>query len=327
MKLTRETTYGGKKLTGTGFTLVIALITVGVLLLTSTIVGQPLRKTPADQIALSYGGGMFEGAQYQKIVQPGSGIVANGFFDKWYQYPTTQRDVTIATDEAEESKDYGMPDVIVARTKDGVACNVQLAVTFKINTNNIRDFHETIGLKSNAWTEQGWGKMLQKNFLPPLEGAVQEQCRNFTSNEIAKSPEVLSQVSNGVGTGLKNTINGLLGGDNFFCGPEFKVGEEGCPDFQVIIKSITLPDSVNVSLEEQVSSENRLVTAKNEAKQTEEKARGEQLARDAQSAAIADPNYLESKRIDAMKACAGNQNCTLIVTDGATGVNVNAGGK
>lgn len=327
MKLTRETTYGGKKLTGTGFTLVIALITVGVLLLTSTIVGQPLKKTPADQIALSYGGGMFEGAQYQKIVQPGSGIVANGFFDKWYQYPTTQRDVTISADESEEDKDYGMPDAINSKTSDGVSCSVQLAVTFKNNTNNIRSFHETIGLKSKAWTEDGWGKMLQKNFLPPLEGAVQEQCRKYTSNDIAKNAEVYSLMATGVGAGLKNTINNLLGGDNFFCGPEFKVGEDECPDFQVVIKSITLPDSVNTSLEEQVSSENKLITAKNEAAQAEERARGQQKARDAQAAAIADPNYLESKRIDATTMCAGNPNCTLIITDGGAGVNVNAGGK
>ena len=36
-------------------------------------------KTPADKIALSYGGGPFEGNQYQRTVQPGSGLSFNGW--------------------------------------------------------------------------------------------------------------------------------------------------------------------------------------------------------------------------------------------------------
>ena len=326
MKLTQKNRYDERRPSPLGSFLIAVVFVLALGLLGGTCAGQPLRKTPADKIAVSYGGGFFEGAQFQKVVDPGSGIVNNGFFDKWYLYPVTQRDVTIAADEEEDSKDYGMPDVIVARTSDGVACNVQLAVTFKLNTNNTRSFHETVGLKFGADKDDGWGKMLQKNFLPPLEGSVQEQCRNFTSNEIAKNPEVLRQVSTGVAAGLKNTINGLMGDDNYFCGPEFKVGEETCPEFQVVIKSITLPDSVNVSLEEQVSSENKLVTAKNEAAQKEERARGDQLARDAQQGAIADPNYLENKRIEAMAECAKSDTCTLVITEGGTGINVNTGG-
>src|SRR5688572_24558792 len=74
----------------------VVIVAVVVLLTLLGIVGTSFRKTPADKIALSYGGGPFEGAQFQKVVEPGSGLVLNGVFDKWYEYPTTQRNYIIS---------------------------------------------------------------------------------------------------------------------------------------------------------------------------------------------------------------------------------------
>lgn len=312
------------KLTGAGIIVGSILI---IALLIGFIFGGPLRKTPADKIALSYGGGMFEGAEYQGTIQPASSIRFNGWFDRWYEYPVTQRDVTVAADaEVEEGdKDYGVPDAIFSKTSDGVDCIVELAVTFKLNTNQIREFHETIGLKFQAWTEAGWGRMLLKNFLPPLENSVQEQCRKTTSDDIAKNAEMIPEFAQGVSAGLKTTINSLLGGDDIFCGPEFKVGEEACPDFEVVVKSVRLPDGINQSIQDQVAAANRLVTAQSDTKVKEEQARAEQAARNASAEAIADPNYLRNKYIDAITLCAGNQNCTLVVTPDDTGVNINTG--
>ena len=49
-----------------------------------------LKKTPRNMIGISYGGGPFEAAHYQRIVQPGSGLFFNGFYDPLYLYPSDQ---------------------------------------------------------------------------------------------------------------------------------------------------------------------------------------------------------------------------------------------
>jgi len=76
------------------------------------VVAHPLRKTPADQIALSYGGGLLAGAKYQKTVFPGSGLVVNGMFDKWYEYPVTVRNYIVSLNPNEG--DRGKADEITA---------------------------------------------------------------------------------------------------------------------------------------------------------------------------------------------------------------------
>ncbi len=45
------------------------------ILLIAMFVAWPFRQTPRDKIGLSYGGGIVEGAHFQKIVQPGHGTL------------------------------------------------------------------------------------------------------------------------------------------------------------------------------------------------------------------------------------------------------------
>src|SRR6476469_3965210 len=68
-------------------------------------VAATFRKTPADKIAISYGGGPIEGNHFQRIVQPGSTLTFNGLFDHWYEYPVTQRNyiVSMNADEGDRN--------------------------------------------------------------------------------------------------------------------------------------------------------------------------------------------------------------------------------
>ena len=84
----------------------ISALVLIVLLVIIALAGAPLKKVPADKIALSYGGGLFEGAQYQDTIEPGSSLKFNGFYDKWYEYPTTQRNF-ILTDSGEGEEQSG----------------------------------------------------------------------------------------------------------------------------------------------------------------------------------------------------------------------------
>ncbi|MEO7804306.1 MAG: hypothetical protein ABIS18_07995, partial [Actinomycetota bacterium] len=67
----------------------VALILV-ILLLNS------VKKTPRDFIGISYGGGPIEGARFQRVVEPGSSLFVNGFADKLYLYPVTQRNYIVS---------------------------------------------------------------------------------------------------------------------------------------------------------------------------------------------------------------------------------------
>jgi hypothetical protein len=80
------------------------------------------------------------------------------------------------------------------------------------------------------------------------------------------------------------------------------------------------------AFQDQVSSQAAIVTAQNEAQAKVEKAKGDQAAQAALQGIYSDPNYLDYVRALAMQACAANSNCTLVVTQGQTGVNINTGG-
>lgn len=62
-----------------------------------------LKKTPRDKVGISYGGGPFEGAHFQRIVMPGSNLFFNGWFDPLYLYPADQQNYIVAGPTASSS--------------------------------------------------------------------------------------------------------------------------------------------------------------------------------------------------------------------------------
>lgn len=302
---------------------IVVCIVAGVMVaitLVAAIFAWPFAKTPADKIALSYGGGPFEGAAFQRVVQPGSGLVLNGLMDKWYEYPVTQRNYIVSLNKDEG--DRGVEDQIHAASSDGVAIGWELASYFKLNTGLIRQFHETLGLKYHAWSTSGWDKMLNDTLRQQLENAVQISSKQFTAEQIYKDSTVIQKVQDDIASSLKDSVNHSVGAA-FFCGPTFdRRHPEVCPDFQVVVKKPTLPQSVIDQYNNQKASELGIQVAKNNADAKVKEAAGvkEQQAALAQSVT---PEYLDLLRAQAMQACASNPNCTLVITQGGTGVNVN----
>lgn len=301
---------------------VILVIVVGLVL---GLIGAAtsFRKTPADKIAVSYGAGPFEGNQFQRVVQPGSGLVNNGMFDKWYEYPTTKRNY-IVSHRANEG-DVAGTDTIAATTQDRVQVEHQVAVYFTLNRNLIRQFHESIGLKYKAWTEEGWNKMLLDNFRKPLDTALQNPTRQVTVNQLYSDPNVLDDIERAIATDLKNQVNRLLGGD-YFCGPTYD-GHGKCTDFQVILNRPLFPAEVVKAFEDQQTSAARVTVAQNEANQRVARAEGAERERNALAAAASDPNYIAYLDVQARTKCAENPNCTLVIVPQGGGTNVNVGGR
>jgi regulator of protease activity HflC (stomatin/prohibitin superfamily) len=249
---------------------------VGLLLLIVLLITVPssFKKTDANEVGLSYGGGVFEGRHYQRQVNPGSGLFFNGVFDKLYRYPSTQRNYIISLEASEGDREH--QDSIQAPSSDGVQITYQMAVTFKLNTNpeKLRKFHEQLGLKYHAYdNNDGWDRLLNDTMRQQIENATQRVSRRYTSEQIYRDTTVVRKIEGEIGQGLKEGVNVLLG-DNYFCGPTFVQGKHDCPDFQFVIKKTDVPAPVRESFEKIKIAQNAAL----EAAQNVERAKQEALA-------------------------------------------------
>jgi hypothetical protein len=108
-----------------------------------------------EDLTLRYGGGITEEKAYKGMIEPGTTnqfVFGSGTGDDLYHYPRTQRSWI-----AGETEGVDRPPVEVV-TADGVRMKVDYALYFRLNPQEevLRRFHEDIGLKEGAWTEEGW---------------------------------------------------------------------------------------------------------------------------------------------------------------------------
>ena len=291
------------------------------------------KSTPVDKIGLHYSGGPIEGQKFQKIIEPGSGNRFLGLLDKLVLLPVTQRDYTASSDDGSD----GGP--IVAPARGGVEMQFEVGAYFTLNTSPdvVRRFYERVCIKFDCTTDGGWDEMLKTNFRRPIEQAIQQSIREYTVNELyagsadgaVETPDeataILEQVQDAVAADLKENINRVLGGD-YFCGPTFDRGEpDVCPDFEFQITSaIPTSEAVRAAFAENAASQQKVVTAENNAAAAVAEAEGQARAQAALNGLYTDPGYIAYLNALALQACAENSNCTLV--SGAGGVNINTGG-
>jgi len=261
----------GKAIARIGGFGVLALV---VIFLIAAFALNPFKKTPRELIGLSYGGGPFEGARFQEVVQPGSNLFFNGWGDPLFLYPVTQRNYIISK-RAEEG-DVGGSDFVPAPSADRIEVDYEVAVYFKLNLSKVQDFHETIGLKYRAWCDEGdetcsigWERMLRDSFRQQIEFALQRESRRYPVADIYADQKTLVEIQSDVGTVLKENVNEILG-DDYFCGPTYSLADPTtCPDFEFVIKRVTIPQDVLTAFEANRTSEIAVLTKQNEVRQAE----------------------------------------------------------
>lgn len=298
-------------------------VVVAVLLTLFTIVSVFLsaHKTEADKIGLSYGGGMFEGRHFQRTIDPGSGLQFPGWFDKWYEYPTTQRNYIISLTAGEGDREE--PDSIKSPSSDKIEVTFEVATFFKLNTNKIQEFHEAIGLKYHAWENGGWDNMLEDYFRQPIQATLGDISRKYTAEQLWADPTVKAEIEATFGQSLKDSINRLVGGE-FFCGPTFTGGKDAeCPNFSFAVKRVIVPEAVQRVFEANQTSAAAIKTKENEVRQGELEAKRKRIEQEELKSSYNDPGYLEYLNVQARLECAKNQSGSCVLINGAgTGVNV-----
>ena len=297
--------------------LVVPVVLIALALAPSFFSG--LKKTPRDRVGISYGGGPFEGVHFQRIVQPGSNLFFNGLFDNLYLYPSDQVNYIVPQQPVQavqpaqaQNGQQGQggqpaPDTVAAPTRDRVQVSYQVAVYFKLNTDELRDFHEQLGLRYQAYTTDGWNNLIRDTFRQQIENALQEETRKVDVADLVGNADLLVELQDNVQTKLTQRLEDALG-QQFFCAPTFRPdGECGNPTF--VIKRVDIPTSVTKAFEDVRTSDIQIQTKENEVRQREAEARAIQAL------------GLSGQEYDILKAIESGK-ITFWVLDGEGGITI-----
>lgn len=272
--------------------IVILLIVLGIGGLVAAL--NSFHSTPGDKYGIVYGGGPIDSKSYVDTLPPGSGLTNIGVFNKVYEYPSTQR--TFVVDPAGGDSAASISTV----TKDKISVDWVATTYFKLNDKKLEKFHQNIGFKYVAWTNDGWNQMLAESLKPQIASALQTASRKYTVAELYSNQEAIIAIQEEVAADLRENVNDALG-DNYFCGPG--ESKSGCADFQFIIPGKpVIPETIKLAFEENQSSEIAVQTAANGVEVKKQEALGIKITADATRAA--GDAYLELKQIEAMQTAA-----------------------
>jgi hypothetical protein len=146
-----------------------------------------------------------------------------------------------------------------------------VAVYFKLNTDELRDFHEQLGLRYKAYTTDGWNALIRDTFRQQIENALQEETRKVAVADLVGDADLLVQLQDNVQTKLTQRLEDALG-EQFFCAPTFRPNGD-CGDPTFVIKKIDIPTSVAKAFEDVRTSDIQVQTKENEVRQREAEAR------------------------------------------------------
>ena len=262
-------------------------------------------------IGISYGGGPFEAAHFQRIVKPGSGLFFNGWFDPLYLYPSDQQNYIISKNPRVGA--VRGADSVLAPTSDRVQLTYQVAVYFKLNTDLLRQFHEQLGLQYKAYTTTGWNNLLQDTFRQQIENALQQQTRRYTVADLYGNAKLLVQLQSAVQKTVSQKLVSALG-EPYFCAPTFKPGGK-CDSPNFIVKQIDVPSPVVNAFQAVRTSAIQIDVLQNQVLQR--KAEAEGIAALNKQLSIAGQNYVLLKAIE-----SGKINFWVLPSD--SGINLTA---
>ncbi|WP_246080330.1 SPFH domain-containing protein [Nonomuraea mesophila] len=163
------------------------------------VTGCSITTPEPDQKGIVYDAGVFSDTTFQNCVDPGVRDVS-GPGDQGYVYPAGQRTFEFAADpndpQGEKTKPGAEAGPLTMWTKDPLEMRVSGVVTFSLTSDckTLRQFHEQIGLKYEADTDEGWDKLLSVYIGQPLDRALDAASKEFAWRELTyRDPQAKQQ--------------------------------------------------------------------------------------------------------------------------------------
>ena len=249
-----------------------AVVIVAALMI--TLVSVTWASTGVKEIGLHYSGGPIEGQSFDNVIAPGQPIRPIGIADSVYKLPSNQR--TYITGDS-SGADSG---VITATNSNGNQVEFETSMTFQVNTTPdvVSAFYEDICTKYQNCQEAGWNLMLDDYLRKVQETTLQSVSRSISSEDMAKDPDVLTNIGQQVNERLPAQIESTMGG------AYLEVSE-----FQV--NNLHLPTSV-------INEYEQLTARQVETQQAEQQAL---TAKELEATLKNNPQYLELRKTQAFE--------------------------
>lgn len=186
-----------------------------------------------NELCLVYSGGTWEDASYQRIMKPGANADNIGIGSSKYCYRNDQRSYIGNAD----NDGADAPPVRVV-TDDDVRMLTEYQMYFTLNQDEktLRQFHENLGVKTKAWTEDGWDQLLKEYFRPMIERAFEATALQFKWRDLYGSEEARKAFASQAIQAVKANLREVIGsGADYFCGPSYQGGDDACGDFTLTV--------------------------------------------------------------------------------------------
>lgn len=194
--------------------------------------------TEPDQQGLWYKAGPFTSTHFDHCVKPGERQLFGGVADKTFVYPAGQRTFEYNNSGTADSAS------IVALTKDNVELTTDGVVRFSLtfDCDQLRNFHEQIGLKFNAEmdgnkTSDGWRDMLNVYLRASLQRAINEATQEFNWKELYNDVAVKAKWEEKVSELLPRFVKQGMDGEYF-------------DNYSMTIQKPTLPEDLQKALQD-----------------------------------------------------------------------------
>lgn len=200
----------------------VGTVTMSACGLTGDDVSDPSMQT------LRYEGGDFKGSKFKECVDPGEKLASN---DKFYSYPTTQReDVWDSNNFEQGSKSADHGDLIIT-DKNGVTVAAKVKVSFFLNTScepvevdgkeykggTLQAFHELIGKTRGAYFDPkksgndaysaGWLWAMDNYISNPVIDNLSVQAKTLTADDMWLKESVKQELEKNLSEALPGLIN------------------------------------------------------------------------------------------------------------------------
>lgn len=191
------------------------------------------RTDPSFQ-TLRYEGGDTGGSKFKECVEPGAKMVSN---DKFYSYPTTQREDVWDSANFEQGSQSADHADLVLTDKNGVTVNAKVKVSFFLNTScdpvdingkhypggTLQAFHELIGktrgsyfdpkAEGNSAYSAGWLWAMDNYISSPVLDNLSTQARTQTADDMWLRESVKTNMEKALAEALPALVNAGMESD------------------------------------------------------------------------------------------------------------------